>query len=165
MTMGKLRKEQEKLDKVNSKLAALEAQLNESLRKKEALAKKVQLCSDRLERADVLIGGLSGERVRWGHTVDKLMISYVFDFVVGAHSARICFLFLSYTLTHILTHSLTHSLAHLPTHPLTHSLTHTHTHTQIRKSQRRLPNRSGYNRISWTIYTNIQNRHHKRVES
>eukprot|EP00939_MAST-03C_sp_MAST-3C-sp1_P000013 g13.t1 len=75
-TMAKLKEANKKLDAVNTKLSMLEDKLNESLRKKESLAKQVQLCSDRLERADVLIGGLSGERVRWGKTVNKLQTTY-----------------------------------------------------------------------------------------
>ena len=49
--------------------------LNENLKacidKKDQLEKNTKLCEDRLVRADKLIGGLAGERVRWAETITR----------------------------------------------------------------------------------------------
>ena len=67
------------LDKARAKLAEVEEglrQLNENL--KQTVAKKNELefntkqCEDRLVRADKLIGGLAGEKVRWAESITRL---------------------------------------------------------------------------------------------
>lgn len=66
------------LDEARGKLAEVEqglAKLNENLKacvdKKDQLEKNTKLCEDRLVRADKLIGGLAGERVRWAETITR----------------------------------------------------------------------------------------------
>ena len=57
--------------------------------KKEALARQVMDCTIKLQRADKLIGGLGGERVRWQATVSQMgldMVNVVGDVVVAAGS-------------------------------------------------------------------------------
>lgn len=74
---------------VEEKIAALERQFDEAMAKKEALAKQVQDCTVKLQRADKLIGGLGGERIRWQATVDQLaidMVNVVGDVVIAAGS-------------------------------------------------------------------------------
>ncbi len=56
---------QAKLKGVEEKIAALESQYEEATAKKASLAQQVLRCTVQLQRADKLIGGLGGERVRW----------------------------------------------------------------------------------------------------
>lgn len=56
---------QAKLKSVEEKIAALESQYEEATAKKASLAQQVLRCTVQLQRADKLIGGLGGERVRW----------------------------------------------------------------------------------------------------
>ena len=60
------------LQKVMDKLAALQKKYDESVAEKERLANEVKLCSVKLERAEKLIGGLGGEKKRWGESVVTL---------------------------------------------------------------------------------------------
>eukprot|EP00798_Chlamydomonas_sp_ICE-L_P022533 gene22533-29660_t len=88
-TMGKLAEAQSKLRAVEEKIGALEKSYGDAVTKKEALAQQVADCTVKLERADKLIGGLGGERVRWQETVAQLgkdMINVVGDVVVAAGS-------------------------------------------------------------------------------
>lgn len=57
---------------VEAKINMLEAQLNEAVKRKEDLASQKRDCEVKLERADKLIGGLGGERVRWVETIGDL---------------------------------------------------------------------------------------------
>lgn len=67
-----LRAKQAELDEIQGKLAAMEQQLKENTEKKERLEAEVKLCSVKLERAEALIGGLGGEKVRWTEAADGL---------------------------------------------------------------------------------------------
>ena len=56
------------------------------------MAEKVDLCTQRLDRAHKLIGGLGDEKDRWGETVtqfDKLLVNVIGDviryFISGKH--------------------------------------------------------------------------------
>ena len=51
---------------LKDKLASMEHDLVLNTEKKERLEAEVQLCSVKLERAEKLIGGLGGEKVRLG---------------------------------------------------------------------------------------------------
>ena len=51
---------------LKDKLAAMEESLRVNTKKKEKLEAEVALCSVKLERAEKLIGGLGGEKVRGG---------------------------------------------------------------------------------------------------
>ena len=78
-----------KLEAVNEKLAGLEASLNAAVAKKDELAKKSDECTVKLGRAEKLIGGLGGEKIRWIATVEKLGIDLnhiVGDVLIGAGS-------------------------------------------------------------------------------
>ncbi|XP_035245196.1 dynein heavy chain 1, axonemal isoform X1 [Anguilla anguilla] len=61
-----------KLAAVEEGIAALEAKYRDCLAKRDELDNKCSLCEARLVRADKLIGGLAGEKVRWAETVEEL---------------------------------------------------------------------------------------------
>ena len=69
------------------KLAAMESDLQTNTEKKVRLEGEVQLCSIKLERAEKLIGGLGGEKVRWTETAQRLKDAYthlVGDMIISA---------------------------------------------------------------------------------
>ena len=69
------------------KLAAMETDLQANTEKKVKLEGEVQLCSIKLERAEKLIGGLGGEKVRWTETAQRLKDAYahlVGDMIISA---------------------------------------------------------------------------------
>merc|ERR1719171_2961660 len=68
----KLDKAQAELRAVTNKIAKLEADLNAAERKLEKLNFDAEQCELKLVRADKLIGGLGGEKARWGQTVKDL---------------------------------------------------------------------------------------------
>lgn len=51
------------------RLADLEDKYNNAVSEKERLAHEVHMCSVKLERAEKLIGGLGGEKIRWSQSV------------------------------------------------------------------------------------------------
>lgn len=60
------------LQAVNEKLDGLEKSLNAAVTKKNDLARKSDDCNVKLGRAEKLIGGFGGEKIRWMATVEKL---------------------------------------------------------------------------------------------
>ncbi len=69
------------------KLAAMESDLQANTEKKVKLEGEVQLCSIKLERAEKLIGGLGGEKVRWTETAQRLKDAYthlIGDMIISA---------------------------------------------------------------------------------
>ncbi|CAG5113648.1 Oidioi.mRNA.OKI2018_I69.chr2.g7738.t1.cds [Oikopleura dioica] len=66
-----LQSAQAKLAEVEAGLNKLNADLHATVAKKEELERNTQLCQDRLVRADKLIGGLAGEKVRWAESITK----------------------------------------------------------------------------------------------
>ena len=76
VTMAQLAKAQAALKEVTDKVALLEANLTGAKAKKDQLNKDVTACRARLDRAQKLIGGLGGERVRWGESVKSLTVAY-----------------------------------------------------------------------------------------
>jgi len=75
-TMAALHAAKQRLAEVQEKVLELEQQYSASVVQKEKLAGDVQLCQDRLHRAQVLVGGLGGEQQRWESTVQKLGVDY-----------------------------------------------------------------------------------------
>ena len=89
VVMEQLAEAKSKLDAVNEKLAGLEASLNAAVAKKDEHARKSDDCNVKLGRAEKLIGGLGGEKIRWIATVEKLGIDLnhiVGDVLVSAGS-------------------------------------------------------------------------------
>ncbi len=75
------------MQELMDKLAAMESDLQANTEKKIKLEGEVQLCSIKLERAEKLIGGLGGEKVRWTETAQRLKDAYthlVGDMIISA---------------------------------------------------------------------------------
>ncbi|XP_036144833.1 dynein heavy chain 3, axonemal isoform X1 [Monomorium pharaonis] len=60
------------LQEVTQKLQSLNDEFAECMREKKKLEDQIDYCSQKLERAEKLLGGLSGEKNRWSETADKL---------------------------------------------------------------------------------------------
>ena len=78
---------QASLREVEEKIAKLEADYDKAVAKQDELAKQVSDCKVKLDRAEKLIGGLGGERVRWTETVEtlaKALINVIGDAVVSS---------------------------------------------------------------------------------
>merc|ERR1719440_331523 len=63
---AKLAKAQGELDQVAAELAKMQAQFDEAMAHKQALQDDADATTRKMEAANKLIGGLSGERKRWG---------------------------------------------------------------------------------------------------
>ncbi|TNJ26993.1 Dynein heavy chain [Giardia muris] len=63
---------QKQLKDAEDELAGLEADANKAQQELQRLSAEYELCSNRLVRAEGLIAGLSGEKVRWNAEIDKL---------------------------------------------------------------------------------------------
>merc|ERR1719506_3194102 len=70
-----LKGKQDELQEVLDRLKKLEDTLDDLVRKKEDLERQVEDCKNKLDRAEKLIGGLGGEKVRWGETAEQLGVS------------------------------------------------------------------------------------------
>ena len=74
--MEGLRVKQAELKGLQEKLAGMEQQLKDSMAKKEQLENDVDICTQKLERAEKLIGGLGGEKDRWNEAAEQLGAVY-----------------------------------------------------------------------------------------
>jgi dynein axonemal heavy chain len=81
VVMTALKEAKAKLQMVMERIATLETNYEKAVTQKEELAKGVEMCTIKLERANKLVGGLSGEKVRWEKTLEKLAVK--FDNLVG----------------------------------------------------------------------------------
>lgn len=70
--MDALAVKQAELKEVVDKLTALDEQLNAAKTKKADLEAEYKLCSEKLDRANKLIGGLGGEKTRWTESATLL---------------------------------------------------------------------------------------------
>ena len=77
VVMGALAVKQAELKEVLDKLAALDADLQEKKAKKQKLEEDVEMCTVKLDRAQNLISGLGGEKVRWSQAAVDLGEQYV----------------------------------------------------------------------------------------
>lgn len=75
-TMAILEEKKAMVAKLEARLAELNEALEEANIKKKALEDEVQLCIDKLFRAEKLIGGLGGEKVRWTTAAENLQKLY-----------------------------------------------------------------------------------------
>ncbi|XP_034826235.1 dynein axonemal heavy chain 7 [Maniola hyperantus] len=75
-TMAILEEKKATVARLEAKLAELNEALEEANAKKKTLEDEVQLCIDKLYRAEKLIGGLGGERVRWTMAAENLQLLY-----------------------------------------------------------------------------------------
>jgi len=62
---------------VTDKLQALSEQFETMTRKKKELEDNIAICSQKLDRAEKLIGGLGGEKSRWMKNVEELGENYI----------------------------------------------------------------------------------------
>ena len=76
-----LRAKQEELRLVEERIAKLVADKDAAVKRKEQLSADVELCEKKLVRAKKLIGGLGGEKDRWGKAAESLQQQY--DNLVG----------------------------------------------------------------------------------
>ncbi|KAA3680725.1 dynein heavy chain, axonemal, partial [Paragonimus westermani] len=74
--MAYLKKTQAALTAVEEKLENLQNQLQATQDEKRRLEEEVMLCATKLDRAKKLIGGLGGEKDRWGHAAAHLQEVY-----------------------------------------------------------------------------------------
>ena len=61
---------------MTDKLQALSDQFEIMTRKKKELEDNIAICSQKLDRAEKLIGGLGGEKSRWMKNVEELGENY-----------------------------------------------------------------------------------------
>ncbi|CAB3257079.1 unnamed protein product [Arctia plantaginis] len=80
-TMAILEEKKATVAKLEAKLAELNEALEEANIKKKVLEDEVQLCIDKLNRAEKLIGGLGGEKIRWTQAAANLQT--LFDNLAG----------------------------------------------------------------------------------
>ena len=76
VTLEELGVKKSELKKVEDDLGALEANLAEAVRKKADLEANVELCNDKLVRAQQLLDSLGGEKSRWSESVTRLAEEY-----------------------------------------------------------------------------------------
>jgi len=62
---------------VTDKLQALSDQFYIMTRKKKELEDNIAICSQKLDRAEKLIGGLGGEKSRWTKNAEDLALDYI----------------------------------------------------------------------------------------
>lgn len=74
--MASLTIKRNQLKEIQDKLAKLTQDLNDNRNKKESLESQVDMCSKKLDRAETLIGGLGGEKIRWTQAADDLGVQY-----------------------------------------------------------------------------------------
>jgi dynein heavy chain len=77
VTMGQLASKQAELKEVEDGLAKLQGDFEGANQKKADLLFQVDLCGKKLIRAESLIGGLGGEKVRWTEYAKELGIKYI----------------------------------------------------------------------------------------
>lgn len=78
---------QKELQEVVDKLSHLDAELRQAKQKKADLEAEFKLCSEKLDRAGKLIGGLGGEKTRWTENATNLgkqMDSLCGDMLISA---------------------------------------------------------------------------------
>lgn len=72
IVQSNLAEKQAKVREINAKLEKLQNQMDELIRQEKALAADIDDCGKKLIRAEKMIGGLEGEKVRWTDTVKTL---------------------------------------------------------------------------------------------
>jgi dynein heavy chain len=87
VVMDSLKIKQADLQTLVDKLKTMEDGLESSMKRKKQLEEEVLLCTQKLERAEKLIGGLGGENARWTEVKDQLGEQYVYllgDMLISA---------------------------------------------------------------------------------
>lgn len=81
LQMDTLNAKRAQLQEVTDKLQALNDEFAAMTKQKKELEDNIDLCSQKLDRAEKLIGGLGGEKTRWSQTAKDLQETL--DNVVG----------------------------------------------------------------------------------
>ena len=76
VAMQSLEVKRAQLREVQAKLKKLTDELEMNKNKKQKLEFQVDLCQKKLERAEALIGGLGGEKIRWTQAAKDLGTQY-----------------------------------------------------------------------------------------
>jgi dynein heavy chain len=76
VAMQSLEVKRAQLKEVQDKLKKLTDELEQNKQKKQKLEYQVDLCQKKLERAEALIGGLGGEKMRWTQAAQDLGAQY-----------------------------------------------------------------------------------------
>ena len=76
VAMKSLEIKRAQLKEVQDKLRKLTEELELNKQKKQKLEFQVDLCQKKLERAEALIGGLGGEKLRWTDAAKTLGLQY-----------------------------------------------------------------------------------------
>lgn len=79
--MDTLNEKRAQLQEVTDKLQALNDEFAAETKKKKELEDQIEICSQKLDRAEKLIGGLGGEKSRWSQTAKDL--TNLLDNVIG----------------------------------------------------------------------------------
>ncbi|EDS37651.1 ciliary dynein heavy chain 11 [Culex quinquefasciatus] len=75
-TMALLNEKRQLAANLERRVAELNDDLDEANRKKQEVEEEVQMCKDKLQRAETLIGGLGGEKSRWTVSAENLQLLY-----------------------------------------------------------------------------------------
>lgn len=87
IVMSALKIKQDELKEVVDKLNMLDEQLSAAKKKKSDLEAEFKLCSEKLDRAGKLIGGLGGEKARWTESaafLEKQLVALCGDMLLSA---------------------------------------------------------------------------------
>uniref|UniRef100_A0AAR5PYC5 AAA+ ATPase domain-containing protein n=1 Tax=Dendroctonus ponderosae TaxID=77166 RepID=A0AAR5PYC5_DENPD len=74
--MDMLASKRAEVQRLEKQLAELNEKLNEAINKQKELQDSVDLCNNKLYRAQKLIGGLGGEKTRWTACADALQVQF-----------------------------------------------------------------------------------------
>jgi dynein heavy chain len=69
VVQANLNEKRRKVKEINDKLDSLQKQMDELVRQEKSLQSEIEDCGKKLIRAEKMISGLEGEKVRWTDTV------------------------------------------------------------------------------------------------
>lgn len=72
IVQSNLNEKRQKVREINEKLDSLQRQMDELIRTEKSLQAEIEDCGKKLIRAEKMISGLEGEKVRWTDTVKTL---------------------------------------------------------------------------------------------
>ena len=67
-----MNEKRKKVKDINDKLASLQKQMDDLIKQEKQLSAEIEDCAKKLIRAEKMISGLEGEKVRWTETVKVL---------------------------------------------------------------------------------------------
>lgn len=72
VVQANLNEKRRKVKEINDKLESLQKQMDELIRQEKSLLFEIEDCGKKLIRAEKMISGLEGEKIRWTDTVKAL---------------------------------------------------------------------------------------------